>query len=529
MKCNCLLNYDVLSVGEEHRVYLLVKVLGPTGDSDRKPLPINLSVVIDRSGSMSGSKLQYVKQAAQELVQRLGSKDRLSLVAYDTQVEVLIPPRKVKDKRPFDEAIQKLDSRATTNLSGGWLQGCEFVRSKMSDKGVNRVLLLTDGLANAGITEPVKLESIARQKRSEGVTTTAFGVGMDFNEDLLTRMASEGGGAFYFIDSPDQAPTFFAEELSDLYNVVGQNLTISLSTEPIVRGVTQLYDYPHQHQDGRLVYRLGDLYADEERYQVFELSLGELEEGETTLGEIQIAYDAIEGEEVKRRESAFEIKIKALPEEELEVVLPVVEVEKLALLQKVRQAREQALKHADLREFKEAKQILEDMAAAIKESGIEDDELQDEYDLLLEEAMDMEFGQERFDAHARKLQSMKSSTASRHSRYSDTVYDSHLRHKHTQMARERGGPAPQEILWRGGQMNLTGDEIALGSSPDNDLQLTGKGIEDHHCHLQRIEGEWVLVNLSQQGTIANGGLVRGPFRLSEGDVLRLGEVVLRLR
>ncbi|GAG52289.1 unnamed protein product, partial [marine sediment metagenome] len=116
MESKCILNYDVLSVGKEHRVYLLVKVKGAREDKKRKPLPINLSVVIDRSGSMRGDKLKFVKQAAQDLVRRLGSKDRLSLVAYDTTVEVLIPPRAVDEKTSFEQAIEALKPRATTNL-----------------------------------------------------------------------------------------------------------------------------------------------------------------------------------------------------------------------------------------------------------------------------------------------------------------------------------------------------------------------------------------------------------------------------
>jgi Ca-activated chloride channel family protein len=263
MKNACMLNYDTLTVGEEHKVYLLVKVEGPPEESGREPLPINLSVVIDRSGSMAGEKLEYVKQAALALVRRLGGKDRLGLVAYDTTVQTLLAPQQVTDKTRFNRAVRGIRSGATTNLSGGWMAGCSQVGSALSDRGVNRVLLLTDGLANVGITEPPRLEALARQKRAAGISTTCFGVGMDFNEDLLTRMAAAGGGAFNFIDSPDQAPAFFAEELADLSNVVGQNLTIRVETESAVRAVSQLYDYPRHHDRGALVYQLGDLYAGE--------------------------------------------------------------------------------------------------------------------------------------------------------------------------------------------------------------------------------------------------------------------------
>lgn len=528
MKSSCILNYDTFSVGKEHRVYLLVKVEGPPEESGREPLPINLSVVIDRSGSMSGEKLEYVKKASQALVRKLGVKDRLSLVAYDNVVSVLVPPQEVRDKALIERKIDGLQAGATTNLSGGWLQGCEFVGANTNEKGVNRVLLLTDGLANEGITDPDRLAAAARGKHLDGVTTTCLGVGMDFNEDLLTRMSSEGGGSFYFIDRPDQAPTFFAEELSDLYSVVGQNLSVSLSTESAVRGVTQLYDYPHQHQEDALVYRLGDLYAEEERRQVLELSLRELEDGETRLGTITIAYDAVGEDGVTRQESTHEIVVRAVPEGELEVKLPVMEVEKLALLQKVRQARERSVELADRRKFEEARKVLRAMAEEIETSGIEDKELQDEYDLLLEEAMDMMFGEERFTDYSRKLTSAKLSSARRSDRFSEMTYDSHLRHKLTQRARERDGPVPNWIRWREGSLRLDKGEISIGSGPENQIILLDPDVEESHCRLIRRGEDWFLEDLSANGILANSGLVDGPFRLSAGDVIRVGRTVLRV-
>src|SRR5581483_3554447 len=137
----------------------------------------------------------------QFLMQHLGAQDRFSLVTYDQKVAVHIAPTSVIHKDNLSSSIETITSGGTTNLSGGWLQGCQLV---------------AEGLADEGVTDSNRLVAMARQKREEGVTTTTMGVGMDFNEDLLTRMANEGGGAFYFIDNPDQAPKIFAEELNDL-------------------------------------------------------------------------------------------------------------------------------------------------------------------------------------------------------------------------------------------------------------------------------------------------------------------------
>jgi Ca-activated chloride channel family protein len=528
MESTCLLNYDILSVGAQHKLYLLVRVQGSRQEGERKSLPLNLSVVIDRSGSMAGEKLEFVKQAALDLVRRLGAKDQLSLVAYDTEVEVLVPPMGADNKAPFARSIHRLQSRASTNLSGGWLQGCEFVARSLAEKQVNRVLLLTDGLANVGVTDPPSLAAMARQKRAEGITTTTLGVGMHFNEDLLTTMASEGGGAFYFIDSPDQAPAIFGEELQDLLNVVGQNLTVAIEAGKAVRGVQQLYDYPRHEETGALVYKLGDLYAEEERHQVFELTLAPLEQGETKLGRIVVSYDAIQGEQVKRVESAFEILVKAVPESELEVVLPKLDVEKLALLQKAARAREKAIQHADRGAFEQAAKVLRDVAAAIEASGLEDEELQQAHGQLIEDAMDMELGPERYDAHTRKLQSAKIAHSSRSARSAPMVEAMHTRLRSERVAIERGGPAPAWIAWGQRSLELKEETLLIGSSEGCDIVLKSPGVAPKHCRLEQEAGDWFLVDLGAAETFANGGRVSRRFRLSVGDVLAVGGTVLRM-
>ena len=528
MRTRIKFNHKILKAGEETNLYLMVKVTGPKGDSKREPLPLNLSVVIDRSGSMNGDKLAYVKQAAKELVNRLGVKDRLSLVSYGDDVRVVLPPREVNDKDRFKRAIDGIQIQGWTNLSGGWLQGCEFVGAELFQKGVNRVLLLTDGLANRGETNPRRLATWASEKRAQGITTTTFGVGMDYNEDLLSRLASEGGGAFYFIDNPDQASTLFKEELQDLYNVVGQNLTVSIETESDVRSVKQLYDYPRGEKQGALVYQLGDLYAEEDRYQLFELQLRKLEEGEIKLGQVTISYDAIQGEKIKKVERVREIVIKVVPAEEYKKRRPDKEVEKLVFVQKVRLTRKKAVELADRREFQGAREILEAMAEEIKASKTRDEELLDLYDQLLEEARDMEFGARRYDTYARKSQMSKMSSAMRSSRSHVRQDDLHYRKVMAVDSIERHGPPPRFIEWRGGQMELIGSKIKIGAAPDNVIVLEGSMVEDYHCHLEQRNGDWYLINLSQNGTVANSGRIDGPFRLSEGDTIRVGKALLRL-
>lgn len=529
MDSGCLLNYDVLSVGEEHRVYLLARVKGGSAQGEKEPRPINLSLVIDRSGSMKGDKIEYVKEAAAGLVRRLGEKDTLSVVAYDDVIEIPIQPERVKDKDTMVRAIRALTARNMTNLSGGWLQGCQFVAETRADDQVNRVLLLSDGLANQGVTEPGKLAAMTRQKRSEGITTTTMGVGEGFNEDLMTRMAVEGGGAFYFIDSPDKAPEYFNEELEDLLNVVGQNLTVTFEINKHVKGVNQLYDYPFEQRGDALLYRLGDLYSEEERYQVFELTLAPLKKGETKLGTVTISFDEMLEDEIRCYEEAIEIVVQALPEKQIKVKLPNVDVEKVALIQRAARTREKAVELADAGRFEEAAKLLKEMADLIDASEIEDEELQKVQDMLREEAADLEMGRERYDAVSRKLYHMKHGPSShRHRRHLGTVEEMHLRSMERREATERRGRPPAKILWLKKELVLKDHSIGIGSAPDNEIVLDDPLVAAHHIHIEPENGGWMVHSLQGPENVhLNSAHLRSRLRLSAGDVLRVGGVVLR--
>jgi len=528
MKTSLKFDHKQIKTGEEASLYLLVKVTGPKGDNKRERLPLNLSVVIDRSGSMSGKKLQYVKMAAQELVRGLSPRDHLSLVSYGHDVRIELEPRRVENRSQFRRAIDGIQIQGNTFLSGGWQAGCELVSANLQERGLNRTLLLTDGLANVGITDPNQLAAMARRERERGVTTTTFGVGMGYNEDLLSRMANEGGGAFYFIDNPDQAEALFKEELKDLYNVVGQHLVVALETEPEVRSVKQLYEYPRSEVRGALAYRLGDLYAEEDRYQLFELKLRALEEGEVKLGRVRISYDQIQEGEVKVVKRSRQIKVQVVSPEEFKEKSPNPEVEKAVLVQRVRMARREALALADQRDFTKAEKVLHEMAKAIQASGTEDEELLDLYDQLLEEARDMEFGAQRYDAYSRKSQTYKVASAARFDRNIAMQDDLHIRHNLSKASIERQGKPPRVIRWRGGQMELVGREIKIGLARDNDIVLQQALVEEYHCRLLNQAGEWFLEDRSQGGTIANAGRVSDRFRLSKGDVIRIGKVLLEL-
>lgn len=523
MKADFVLDYNVIAVERAQQVYLMARIQAEAAPDSDDRHPLNLSVVLDRSGSMQGDKLAYVKQAAQFLVQRLGAQDRLSVITYDSRVIVDIPPQAVIEKDRINQIIERITSGHLTNLSGGWLQGCQLVADGIAEGQVNRVLLLTDGLANRGVTDPAKLEAMARQKRAEGVTTTTMGVGMDFNEDLLTRMAAEGGGAFYFIDNPDITADIFEEELRGLLSVIGQNLTITLTLSSDVKMVRQLNAYPSDQVAHGVAFRLGDLFADELKTLVLELSIPALKQlGRVEVAHLRFEYDELQEDGVEHRVIEMPVWVNVAEIGTVEGQLPDPDVVKTALLLEAARSREEAIKHADAGEFAQAADVLNDTAAKMRASGLKDEELDKQHDMLREEAVDMDLGKARYTDYERKSHATKSFYSRTQTMDVHATVSLHNRMKGSRSAIERKGDTPVKIVWRNGTLELK-DKIEIGRADDNDIVIADPSVSTYHCAIIEQDGDYFLHDLSStNGTFANGGRVSGHFRLSIGDVVTVG-------
>ncbi len=193
--------------------------------------PLNLALVLDRSGSMRGDKLRYVQQAACHILDLLDEHDRVAVVAYDDQVKLIAASEAVTERarRDIQERVNALQPGGWTDLSGGWLEGCREVAAHELAEGVNRALLLTDGLANRGMTDIEELAHHAHELRRRGVSTSTFGVGLDFNEHLLEALAAHGGGHFHYIERPEQIPDVFRGELGELLTVVAREVFLNIA------------------------------------------------------------------------------------------------------------------------------------------------------------------------------------------------------------------------------------------------------------------------------------------------------------
>jgi Ca-activated chloride channel family protein len=268
------LNYPYVSTNGG-KVFLQVSLTtGNLGAVERRPM--NIAVVLDRSGSMSDQgKMEYAKRAVAQLIDQLSENDILSIVIYDDIINVLRPAKRIgRDKHGIKRAVQRIQPRNTTNLGGGMIEGFRQAERHVSKEYVNRVILLSDGLANQGITDPFELNRIARGYRSKSISLSTMGVGLDYNENLMVGLSESGGGNYYFIESPNQLASMMQKELNSVSSIIAQNASIELELSEGVL-LHDIIGCEHSLASNRYVIPVGDIYSNDLREFTIELGLPE--------------------------------------------------------------------------------------------------------------------------------------------------------------------------------------------------------------------------------------------------------------
>ena len=246
--------------------YLLLSFTAPRAPRPENHRPVNVAFVLDRSGSMSGeSKFRLARQAVEQSLRMLRPDDRFSLVVYDDRVDVLARSVNATTAaiRQALDSLSAIDPRGSTDLCAGWMRGCEQVAEFVGEEKTSRVLLLTDGLANHGVTDRDTLARHASELRQRGVATSTFGVGTDFDERLLRDMAHEGGGNFYFLETAQQIPDLITSELGEALEVVFPQTAIEIDMPRRAEGEV-LNRFRSSLVDNVLRIDIGDVVSDQE-------------------------------------------------------------------------------------------------------------------------------------------------------------------------------------------------------------------------------------------------------------------------
>ena len=224
--------------------------------------PVDLALVLDRSGSMNGAKWHQARQAALQALGQLTAQDRAAVVIFDHEIDTLVPlaPVMPLTRQMAEQALLGITPRGNTDLGGGWLTGCGLIGQEAPGERLRRCFLVSDGEANAGITDPAELSQHASALRQLGVVTSTFGVGDHYNEELLGLLADAGGGAFHDIAQAEGIPALIAQELGDALTVVCPDIKVHLSWEAPLQ-VEVLGDWPVVAQPAGLTIQVGDLVS----------------------------------------------------------------------------------------------------------------------------------------------------------------------------------------------------------------------------------------------------------------------------
>ncbi len=296
-----LLSRDEVPVsGKEQLIYALLE-LNP-GKAEGVGMPANLCLVLDRSGSMEGDKIDNLKQAVNTMVDQLGEEDYLSLIIFDDEVEVILGSQAVLDREAIKRQVELLIPRGGTQISLGLKQGMEEIKKNYSEERVNRMLLLTDGETWGDEEECLKQ---AQDAEKMGVSITALGIGEEWNENLLLKIAEQSGAGSYWIQEPGEILDCFQEEIKAVQSVVvtGVEATVRLSKgvklQSIHRTQPMISKLELPQAEESFILPLGSLDQDRGQSLLIEALLPPRDAGKFRAGQVEVNYD-VPGQGVKQ-------------------------------------------------------------------------------------------------------------------------------------------------------------------------------------------------------------------------------------
>jgi Ca-activated chloride channel family protein len=325
---------------------------------------INLGLVLDRSGSMaSGNKLPFAREAAICAVEQLLPTDRVSVTIFDDVVETIVPNIPATDKAAIVHLLRDVQPRGSTALHAAWEEGARQVSRYPIRGGLNRVLLLSDGMANVGQTDPKAITADVKVRARRGVSTTTMGVGRDYNEDLLQAMAAGGDGNYYYIESPGQLSDIFQTELHGLMATVGHKVSLGIEPQSGVTVAEVLNDL-EPTEFGRL--KLTNLIAGMPIEVLVRLNVPPLKQT-AELCRFRLAWDAPGSHQ--RQTLVVTLRLPSVPSEDWVALAPNAEVHERVTLLRVARLKLQATRHLERgdreaagRCVREASQLLASLA-----------------------------------------------------------------------------------------------------------------------------------------------------------------------
>ena len=298
----------VLPADQKQTSFVKIGLTGFDLPSAEDRAPVNIAIVLDKSGSMSGKKIDRAKQAAIAAIDRLQSEDIVSVIAYDAGVNVIVPATKLTDKTTVKQAIQGIHAGGSTALFAGVSKGAAEVRKFLDSQRVNRVILLSDGKANVGPDSPSDLGDLGESLQKEGISVSTMGLGLGYNEDLMVKLAEKSNGNHMFIEQADELITIFNAEFNDVLSVVAQEVSLKITLSDGVRPVRSLgRDAEIIGQD--VFVSINQLYSNQEKYVLLEVEMPpKPDDAQMHVARVRISYANMQTHETDELSGSVDVK-----------------------------------------------------------------------------------------------------------------------------------------------------------------------------------------------------------------------------
>lgn len=348
---------------------LMVSISAPE-DPDSPRTPICVALVLDVSGSMSGycpdgrTKIEALKDTAARLIQNLTDKDEVAILPYSDSVMPVQHRIKVTNKEGLLLAIEKLRTIANTNISGALLAGFEEVNCEF--QGVQRVLLLTDGLPTVGVTDGNRLLEMVRNRSNRNITLSTFGFGNDADQELLASMAKEGGGNYYYISGGKDVREAFARELGGVTSCEAQNIQVKVKPNQgngneILEILNDYNVTKEGDNDSVAVINAEDIYQGETKHILVRMKIqkpnGKPKDRPFSIAHVEVSYNETKAKTGERQKVEFNPKVEFVKPDEADKDADLKVAEQVGILETAA-AQLRAVKLANQGDFAAAKGIL---------------------------------------------------------------------------------------------------------------------------------------------------------------------------
>jgi len=368
IRLDARLGQTVLTAGKTQRVFVRVSLEGLTIESNAERSPVNIALVLDRSGSMRGKKLFQAKEAAIMALSRLDRNDVTSIVVYDHNVATLVPATRLSNRRRIRNLISNIEAGGRTALYAGVKRGLREVGKFRASERVNRIILLSDGLANVGPSSPSELARLGQKAGGKGISVTTIGLGLDYNEDLMVRLAGASDGNHAFVEHAEDLAGIFDREFGDVLSVVAQDIEIIIKCRKGFRPI-RLLGRDAEINGQTVKMRYNQIYGSQQKYVLLEVEVpaNKAIAGQADLASVEIAYTSMRSNErqsvsgrVAAKFSTSKDEVKASTDKDVMTAVTT----QIATINS-----EEAVKRRDSGDTKGARKILEDNASYLRKKA----------------------------------------------------------------------------------------------------------------------------------------------------------------